>query len=75
MVIYPLNPLFKTVAISPQCPYSPYNQPGISLELSLRTALVVRHRLFPPMESDGEILVSSLGHSKVSTLHTVKENE
>jgi len=61
--------------ISLQHSYNPYNHPGILLELSPRTSLVVRHCLFPPMESEGEILVSSSGHSEVSTPHTIEEEE
>ena len=34
LVVYPLNPLFNPVMISPQRLYSSYDQPGISLELS-----------------------------------------
>ncbi len=58
--------------ISPQCPY---NQLGIPLELSPRTSTVILRRLFLPMETEGEFLVSSPGHSEVSTPHIVKEEE
>lgn len=34
LVIYPLNPLFNPVVISPQFPYNPYDQPAVPLELS-----------------------------------------
>jgi hypothetical protein len=56
--------------ISPQHPYSPYDQPGIPLELSPRTSQIPPHQLFPPMDSEGEIPTSSLSHSEVSATHT-----
>jgi len=69
-VAYSLNPLFNPIVISPQHPYSPYDWPGIPLELSPRTYRVSAHKLFPSMELEGEIPVSSLGHLEVSTTHT-----
>lgn len=70
LVVYTLNSLFDLVLISLQHLYNPYDRPGIPLELSPQTSSVVRHRLFPPMESKGEIPVSSPGHSEVSATHT-----
>ena len=66
LVVYPLNPLFDPIVISPYHPYSLYYQLGIPLELSPRTSSVVCHLLFSPMESEGEIPVSSPSHSEVS---------
>ena len=75
LVVYPLNPLFDPVVISPQRPYNSYNQMGIPSELSPRTSSIVRRCLFSPMESEGEIPVSSLGHSNVSATHTPHVND
>ena len=46
LVIYPSNPLFDVVEISPQCPYSLYDQSTVPLELSPSTHSVIHRRLF-----------------------------
>lgn len=73
LVLYPINHLFDPIAISPQGPYSPYNQPGVPLELSSHTSLAIHHRLFPNMELKFDALVTSLEESEFSTPHTVEE--
>ena len=75
LVIFPLNPLFDIVEISPPRPYSPYDQPGVPLELSPRTRSTIRLRLFPKIEPEGDAPVISLKESEVSTPHTVEEEE
>jgi len=75
LVIYPPNPLFDLVVISSQCPYSPYDQPGVPFEVSPHTSLVVRCHLFPDIEAEGDALITSPDESKVSTPHIVEEEE
>jgi len=67
--------LFDPVVISSQRPYIPYDQSGVPLELSPHTSSVVRHRLFPDMELEGDAPVTSPEESEVSTPHTVEEEE
>lgn len=64
LVSYPPDPF----VISPQHPYSPYDQPSVPLELSPRSSLA--HRWLFSMESKGEIPISSLSQSEVSATHT-----
>ena len=71
-IIYPLNPLFDAVDISPQCPYSSYDQLSDPLELSPHTHSTIHHRLFSNMEPKGNALVTSLDESKVSSPHTIE---
>lgn len=75
LVIYPPNPLFDVVEISPQHPYSPYDQLGVPLELSTSTCSVIRRHLFSEMEPEGDASVTSLDESEVSTPHTVEGEE
>lgn len=74
-VLYMPNPLFDPVVISPQHPYSPYDQPSVPLELSPHTSQILPCQLFPPMDSEGEIPTSPPGHPKVSTTHTPHVDE
>lgn len=75
MVIYPLNALFDIVEISPQRPYSLYDQSGVPLELSPSTCLAIRRRLFFSMEPEGNAPVTSPDDSKVSTPQTIEGEE
>lgn len=75
LVIYPPNPLFDTVEISPQCPYNFYNQSSVPLKLFPSTHSTVRHRLFPNMEPKGDAPITSLDESKVSTPHIIEGEE
>ena len=56
--------------ISPQRPYSPYDRPGVALELSPSTSQIPPRKLFPPMDLEGKISTSSSGHSEVSATQT-----
>lgn len=69
------NPLFDLVVISPQCPYNPYDQPSVPLELYDCTSQIPPHQLFPHMDSEGEIPTSPQGHSKVYVTHTHVDDE
>lgn len=73
--IHPMNPLFHYVVICLQCPYSPSDHYVIPLDLSPRTYQIPRHRLFPLMDSQGEIQTSSLGHSEIFSTHTPHVND
>lgn len=70
LVIYPSNPLFHTVEMSLQCPYSLYDQPGVPLELSPSTCSVIRRHLFLNMEHEVNGPVTSIDIFEVSTSHT-----
>jgi len=67
--------LFDVFDISPQHPYSPYDQPGVPLELSPNTRLFVHHHLFLDMECKGDAPITSLYESKDSTPHTIEGEE
>ena len=71
-VPYTLNPLFDIIEISPQCPYDPYDQPGVPLELSPNTCSAVHRHLFLDMEPEGDAPVTSPDESEVSTPHTIE---
>lgn len=77
LVIYPLNPLFNPIVISPQRPYSSYDQLGVPLELSphTHTRSAIRCHLFLDMEPKGDAPVTSMDESKFSTPHTIEGEE
>lgn len=58
--------------ISPQCPYGPYNQSGVPLELSPHTHSVIHYHLFPNVEPKGNAPVTSPDEYEVSTPHTIE---
>lgn len=63
--LFPLNRLFDPLVISPQQPYSPYDNPGVPLELSPQPYWIPPCQMFPPMASKGEFPTSSQGPQEV----------
>lgn len=62
------------MVISPQKPYSPYDNPSVPLKLSPQPYQILPRQLFPPMALEGEFPSSSQGPPKVSSTHTPSVN-
>ena len=70
-----MNSLFDHVVISPQRPYSPYDQPGAPLELSPHTYQIPSCQLSSPMDSEGAIPTSPQDPLEFSAIHTPHVDE
>ena len=71
-MLFPPIPLYNPLIISPQCPYIPFYNPDVPLELFPRPSWIPTRQLFPPMASEGETATSPRNPPpEVSTTHTL----